>query len=657
MNTKTIHPWGRRIVLAATLFILFTYLRGEGLARVVNVSEPVWGRKPVLAYFAFTAGLADEFKIGVRLNDAEFRIVQEVAQQEMSQIASLKQITDTIIADEQLTEAEKRSQIAEMGYNQSVEQIISAHQKELEAALDTGTYSRLVDWIEARWQIERVIHGANSSTKSPTGARTYTIYATHFDSNGSYAVALPDKCVKFADGGNSICSGSGYSTGETYKVKLTYANQTTTVSSFDSGPWNVDDNFWATLDDPHPRRLFTDLPLGMPEAQAAYNDDYNNGRDQYDRIVTAQFAIDLGDGVGSAIGVEPGTNAWIDVTFLWTEPWDSQPSEVITLLKPTNLTPDYTGDMCVTAWHRIFPLLVEGGQAAYLTLNVDTAAQSTNSAQWTPNLPSDGEYKVLAFIPSHGPIDWLCPASTINFDTGDAEYTIIHANGETTVSKNQGPMSNQYLDLGTYEFEAGTGGKAELSDLNDEANLSHTVAFSAMQFRKELPPPTATATPSPTPTPTPTPIPSPYVSVGVGVTTPGENITVPLQGGNLQSPGIGLAVVDVQYDPAVFDIFGCQSDPNGLFDSDTCQPDFDGDDIFPDIVRVTLNSAAGVADHPLFAYLTFAPVGSPGDFTWLELTLIQFLQPGGAAITADLFKGGICIAPCKNIGYLPVISK
>jgi hypothetical protein len=50
-----------------------------------------------------------------------------------------------------------------------------------------------------------------------------------------------------------------------------------------SGPWNVDDNFWSTVGDPQPRRIFTDLPLGMPEAQAAYFDNYNDGLDQFGR--------------------------------------------------------------------------------------------------------------------------------------------------------------------------------------------------------------------------------------------------------------------------------------------------------------------------------------------------------------------------------------
>jgi len=37
----------------------------------------------------------------------------------------------------------------------------------------------------------------------------------------------------------------------------------------------IDDNYWAGPKSPRPRRMFTDLPVGMPEAQAAFQNGYN----------------------------------------------------------------------------------------------------------------------------------------------------------------------------------------------------------------------------------------------------------------------------------------------------------------------------------------------------------------------------------------------
>lgn len=664
MNTK-LHrvsvppPWRRWIfsallVLALPVLFLLTHLRGEGLA--LQAGEPVWGRKPVLAYFFLTTSLANELKQEVPLPDKTFESVRALAQAEAGALHELEQSTWAIIQDETLTKTEKRARIAASGYNDAVRQTLNASIQTLQTVLDEPTYARLVAWIENRWEIERTLHGKVQALNGPTAARTYSIFATHYDSNGSYAVSLPDKCVKFTDAGNSICEGSGYETGN-YSVQLSYDGNTTSVQTFDSGPWNVDDNFWARLEDPHPRRLFTDLPLGMPAAQAAYFDDYNDGLDQFDRIVTAPFAIDLGEDVGSDIGLEPGNNDWIDATFTWTDGWDNLNPAVVTLLSPTDLEPPYTGDMCVTAWHKIFPYLKEGGQAAYLTLNVDDPAQSTNSAEWQPDLPVAGEYQVLAFIPDHDPIDWLCPPATIHSDTTDAEYTIYHAAGETTVSENQGPIANQYLNLGTYDFDAGNDGKVTLSDLNDEENLSHTVAFSAMQFRQIVPPPAATPTVTPTQTPTPTPTPNPQAIVGHGIVNPGESVTIPVIARHIQNPGVGSAVVNVQYDPAVVEATGCTPDPNGVFDTESCQPDYDADDVFPDVVQFTLHSSGGVSGEFLLANLTFEAVGSPGSFTWLELFLMEFLYPGGAAIPAQPFDGMICLVPCENITFLAIISR
>jgi LysM repeat protein len=199
--------------------------------------------------------------------------------------------------------------------------------KELKSTLGSPAYARLTHWVESQWRIERKLHG---SAHAPSSLRTYRIFATRYDSNGAYTVALPDKCLKFANGGSHICDGDGYVVGAGYTVFISYESSTAAVVG-ESGPWNVDDNFWATTSDPTPRRMFADLALGMPEAQAAYFNGYNGGVDQFGREVTAPFGIDLARQVSIDIGLEPGKNDWIDVSFMWTEGWDggsgSNPSE------------------------------------------------------------------------------------------------------------------------------------------------------------------------------------------------------------------------------------------------------------------------------------------------------------------------------------------
>jgi hypothetical protein len=83
---------------------------------------------------------------------------------------------------------------------------------------------------------------------------------------------------------------------------------------WDVGPWNTRDDYWNPRST---RQEWRDLPRGVPQAQAAHQDGYHGGRDQYGRRVTNPAGIDLGDGLfWDALGLKD--NAWVDVAYLWT---------------------------------------------------------------------------------------------------------------------------------------------------------------------------------------------------------------------------------------------------------------------------------------------------------------------------------------------------
>jgi hypothetical protein len=508
-----------------------------------------------------------------------------------------------------------------------------------------------VDWIEGQWEVERQIHGSQSVA---AGARTFKIYATRYDSNGVYTVAIPDKCIKLANGGALKCS--GYEYGQNYSVKLQYNdNPPVKVTVGESGPWNVDDNFWATVGDPQPRRLFTDLPLGMPEAQAAYLDNYNDGLDQFGRKVTSPVAIDLAREVSVDIGLQPGLNDWIDVTYLWTEGWESDEDvQEVTVSTPTKLQPAYSNDMCGSAWHKITGF---SSAPAYLTLNVAGQASSTNSAEWVPDLPVDGDYRVEAFIPDHAPIDWQCPDLHIPRDTAEARYTVTHADGSSSVSGDQGPLANQWLELGTFPFKAGTGGSVRLSDVTGEEELTRTVSFSAVRFVL-LSPPAPTPDPSPSPEPTPAPpAPDPTIQSGSAISLPGSSITVPIQVLYLRGLSVGAATIDVRYDPAVLKPVGCQADPAGSYSSSACDLALDQDGINPDALRLSLSASNGSADPTLLAQVTFEAVGEASAFSSLDVAPVVFTDPNSAPLAFRESDGLVCIAPCQNLWYLPFMPR
>ncbi len=314
------HQLGLILLLTLLLGLIQTLAAARVTIYPSSPSQPgpVWGEKPVLGYFVFTASLAEKLPQATGLSGDQLKAVEQITRHEVEALRALEQESLPIIQDPGLSLPEKRLRIKEMKYNERVEEIVRTSIEELKPALGGPAYARLSKWVENQWRKEVKLHGSASALSGP---RTYRVFATRYDSNGAYTVALPDKCLKFANGGNHVCDGDGYIAGAGYTVFISYQGSTAAVVG-ESGPWNVDDNFWATTSDPTPRRMFADLGLGMPEAQAAYFNGYNGGVDQFGREVTAPFGIDLARQVSIDIGLEPGKNDWIDVSFMWTEGWD-----------------------------------------------------------------------------------------------------------------------------------------------------------------------------------------------------------------------------------------------------------------------------------------------------------------------------------------------
>lgn len=182
------------------------------------------------------------------------------------------------------------------------------------------------------------------SAGSPATYRVFaTTYAPH--TQGSVEVAVPDKCAKFAalrNSGALLSQGcpAGYSLGLDYRVVITRdSGQSAVFPVREVGPWNQDDNYWGGgPGSARPRRLFTDLPRGLPEAQAAFSNGYNPvqncknldgspsgrtaGADQFGRCVLNPAGVDLSYAAAAQLGMNPGDNQFVTVSFLW-EPLDA----------------------------------------------------------------------------------------------------------------------------------------------------------------------------------------------------------------------------------------------------------------------------------------------------------------------------------------------
>jgi hypothetical protein len=101
-----------------------------------------------------------------------------------------------------------------------------------------------------------------------------------------------------------------------YTVKVCAANgRCEWAPVWDVGPWNTTDDYWNPADS---RQTWSDLPQGRPQAQAAYEDKYHDGQDQFGRQVHNPAGIDLADGTfWDGLGLRD--NSWVTVTYLWVD--------------------------------------------------------------------------------------------------------------------------------------------------------------------------------------------------------------------------------------------------------------------------------------------------------------------------------------------------
>lgn len=316
--------WSCIAFLLAALF--FTKGSTESISAHPD-SSAVWGTKPVLALFLLDPDQANQLGSDLNLSLERLNALVDIADQEKIEIQQLELSSQAVIADPSLTLEQKAAWVRVSRYNQKIQSILRTNQQQLLAVLGAENYRHLVDWIETHWTQERDQnnHPAGSSKllaslAQKTYPRSFEVYATRYDAGDRKIVALPDKCLKFANGIALQCDGYAY--GQGYSVAISYEGNLVVGLVGESGPWNVDDNYWSKTSDPQPRRKFADLPLGVPEAQAAYFDSYNGGLDQFGRLVTSPVAIDISKALAAELGLGPGNNK-VTVSFMWTEGWDA----------------------------------------------------------------------------------------------------------------------------------------------------------------------------------------------------------------------------------------------------------------------------------------------------------------------------------------------
>ena len=161
-----------------------------------------------------------------------------------------------------------------------------------------------------------LVPGTSGTTDDPNAvAASFRVFATreglvggttangHVITERDHFVALPSR------------RGLAGKTNGTYTVRVCAdSGRCEWAPVWDVGPWNTKDDHWSTST---LRQMWQDLPQGKPQAQAAHEDGYNGGKDQFGRTPSNPAGIDLADGTFWD-GLKLKGNSWVTVTYQWT---------------------------------------------------------------------------------------------------------------------------------------------------------------------------------------------------------------------------------------------------------------------------------------------------------------------------------------------------
>ncbi|GAA1113865.1 hypothetical protein GCM10009630_08960 [Kribbella jejuensis] len=196
-----------------------------------------------------------------------------------------------------------------------------------------------------------------------------------------HVIASRDHFVALPSRRGLSSNGSG-----TYSVKVCTATRCAFEPVWDVGPWNTKDDYWNPSST---REMWQDLPQGKPEAQAAYQNGYNGGKDQFGRAVANPAGIDLADGVFWD-ALQLADNSWVDVTYLWTGDGGRGTVSISSGYLNVRNAPNSAGAVVGMA-----------GKSAQVPVECQTTGESVTGSQGTSNIwlrVNPGMYVAKAWI-------------------------------------------------------------------------------------------------------------------------------------------------------------------------------------------------------------------------------------------------------------------
>jgi hypothetical protein len=180
----------------------------------------------------------------------------------------------------------------------------------------------------------------------------------------------------------------------------------------------------------------------------------------YNRATDAPYTINHRGG-SDTVRVNQKENG-SQFVYLGTYPFDAQSGDTCVVV-------DNEDAVFVGSWTQGPSIECYG-----MTIQYTVAGTGSLTATYTPNIPQSGDYDVYAWWTRHG-----------NRAT-NAPYTVNHSGGSDVVLVNQEEGGGGWTYLGTYHFNAGTGGSVMLSDDADEYVMADAIKWQLSSIKQNV---------------------------------------------------------------------------------------------------------------------------------------------------------------------------
>jgi hypothetical protein len=227
---------------------------------------------------------AQEFREEFDLDDEQLASVLAAVREEKETLAQLYAKTHT-----EGTDASE--------YNERVRQAIAETKASVEAVLGEEKVPRLGEWVDAKFAqegreaAESAVADVQVSADRSRSLRC-KVYATYYDAFTRYEVALPHRGLKFRDRRREV------------PIRPVKGGRGARARVKEVGPWNTYDNYWKARTTNEKNNVWRNLPRCVPEAQAAFYDNFNKGKDESGRPVTNPAGVDLTLAVAKRMGIK-----------------------------------------------------------------------------------------------------------------------------------------------------------------------------------------------------------------------------------------------------------------------------------------------------------------------------------------------------------------